>query len=96
VAATIVGPPKKERARDDLALVFRLTGAMLRDIEAINSGVDPRLLANPIVADDLQALARRFGGDRARDAFAAVDRALFALERNAGAKVVAEWLSLQL
>jgi DNA polymerase-3 subunit delta' len=96
VAATIVGPPKKERARDDLALVFRLTGATLRDIEAINSGVDPRLLANPIVADDLQALARRFGGDRARDAFAAVDRALFALERNAGAKVVAEWLSLQL
>lgn len=96
LAATVVGPPKKERAREDLALVFRLTASMLRDLEAINSGVETRLIANPVVADDLRAMARQFGGDRARAAFAAVDRALFALERNAGAKVVAEWLSLQL
>jgi DNA polymerase-3 subunit delta' len=96
VAATVVGPPKKERAREDMAIVFRLTASMLRDIEAINSGADQRLIANPIVADDLQALARHFAGDRARDAFGAVDHALFALERNVGAKVVAEWLALQL
>ena len=96
VAGAVVGPPKKERAREDMAIVFRLTASMLRDIEAINSGVDARLIANPIVADDLRALARHFGGDRGRDAFAAVDRALSALERNVGAKVVAEWLSLQL
>jgi DNA polymerase-3 subunit delta' len=95
-AAMVGGPAKKERAREDLAVIFRLTASMLRDIEAINSGADARLLANPIVAADLQGLARHFGGDRARDAFGAVDRALFALERNAGAKVVAEWLSLQL
>ena len=95
-AGTVVGPPKKERAREDMAIVFRLTASMLRDIEAINSGVDGGLIANPVVAEDLRALARHFNGDRGRDAFAAVDRALFALERNVGAKVVAEWLSLQL
>jgi DNA polymerase-3 subunit delta' len=96
IAATVVGPPKKERPREDLAVIFRLTGSMLRDIEALNSGADPRVLANPIVADDLRAVARHYAGDRARDAFGAVDRALAALERNAGAKIVAEWLSLQL
>jgi hypothetical protein len=96
VAATVVGPPKKERPREDLAVIFRLTGSMLRDIEALNSGAARQILANPIVADELQAIARHYAGDRARDAFTAVDRALFALERNAGAKLVAEWLSLQI
>jgi hypothetical protein len=48
-----------------------------------------------VVAADLESLARAFSGDRARDAFGAVDRALTALERNAGTKVVAEWLSVQ-
>jgi DNA polymerase-3 subunit delta' len=96
VAATVVGPPRKERTREDLAVIFRLTSSMLRDIEVINSGADARLLANPIVGDDLRSLAGRYAGDRARDAFGAVDRALSALERNVGVKVVAEWLSLQL
>jgi hypothetical protein len=77
-------------------VIVRLTASMLRDIEAINSGVQARVLANPIVADDLRAIARHFTGDRARDAFGATDRALFALERNAGAKVVVEWLALQI
>jgi hypothetical protein len=43
----------------------------------------------------LEPLAPAFTGDRARDAFGAVDRALTALERNAGIKVVAEWLAVQ-
>ena len=77
-------------------MIFRLTGSMLRDIEASTAASAARMLANPIVADELQAIARHYTGDRARDAFGAVDRALFALERNAGAKVVAEWLALQL
>ncbi len=93
-ATVVAGPSKKERSRDDLAMILRLTSSMLRDIEAINSGADLRVLANPVVADDLQALASRFGGDRARLAFGAVDRALQALERNAGSKVVADWLAV--
>ena len=95
-AAVVGGPSKKERTREDLAVILRLTASMLRDIEAINSGADPRVLANPVVADDLHAIAQNFAGDRARSAFGAVDRALFALDRNAGAKVVTEWLSMQI
>jgi len=44
----------------------------------------------------LEALARAYAGDRARAAFGAVDRALGALERNAGTKVVTEWLAVQM
>jgi DNA polymerase-3 subunit delta' len=97
-AAAVVagGPSKKERAREDLAVILKLTASMLRDIEAINSGVAPGALVNPIVADDLRLLARQFGDDRARDAFAAVDRALFALGRNAGVKIVSDWLAMQI
>ena len=89
------GPSKKERSREDLAVVLRLVASMLRDLEAINAGADASVLANPVLARDLESLARQFSGDRARDAFGAVDRALTALERNAGTKLVAEWLAVQ-
>jgi len=89
------GPSKKERSREDLAVVLRLVASMLRDLEAINAGAAASVLANPVLAPDLESLARAFTGDRARDAFGAVDRALTALERNAGTKVVAEWLAVQ-
>ncbi len=95
-AAVVAGPSKKERSRDDLAVILRLASSMLRDIEAINSQADARVLANPVVAGDLRALAPRFAGERARQAFVAVDRALAALERNAGTKVVADWLAVSI
>lgn len=95
-AALVAGPAKKERSRDDLAVLLRVAASMLRDIEAINAGADPRVLANPQLTADLSSLARLYAGDRARTAFGAVDRALSALERNAGTKVVAEWLAVQL
>ena len=75
--------------------MLRLMASMLRDVEAINAGADRAVLANPALAADLDRLAPDFNGDRARDAFGAVDRALAALERNAGTKVVAEWLAVQ-
>lgn len=93
--AVVAGLSKKEE-RADLAAVLRLAASMLRDIEALNSGADPRVLANPALTADLSSLARAFAGDRARNAFGAVDRAITALERNAGTKVVAEWLAVQL
>jgi DNA polymerase III subunit delta' len=95
-ATNLVGQKSKERDREELAVVLRLTASMLRDIEAINSGADHGVLANPVIVDDLSTLARSFAGDRARTAFGAVDRALTALDRNAGTKVVAEWLAVQL
>jgi DNA polymerase-3 subunit delta' len=95
-AATLhTGPSKKERTRQDLAVVLRLMASMLRDFEAINAGADRAVLANPSAVAALEPLAPVFKGDRARDAFSAVDRALMALERNAGIKVVAEWVAVQ-
>jgi len=89
------GPSKKERSREDLAVVLRLVASMLRDLEVINAGASASVLANPVLAGDLESIARAFTGARARDAFGAVDRALAALERNAGTKLVAEWLTVQ-
>ena len=76
--------------------MLRLMASMLRDLEAINAGADRAVLANPLLTGDLEALARAYAGDRARTAFGAVDRALTALERNAGTKVVTEWLAVQM
>lgn len=95
-SAVHTGGSKKERTREDVALVLRLMASMLRDVEAINAGADRAVLANPLLTPDLEALARAYSGDRARSAFGAVDRALTALERNAGTKVVTEWLAVQM
>jgi len=95
-AAALVGPPRKERSRQEIAVILRMASSMLRDIELLNTGSDQTALANLTLADALGALARPFAGARARAAFVAVDRALDALARNAGTKVVAEWVSLQI
>jgi hypothetical protein len=95
-AATIVGMPKGERSREEMALILRYVASMLRDIELLHAGADSRTLANPVMSDELGRLKAAFGGERGRAAFAVVDRALAALERNAGTKVVAEWLATQI
>lgn len=94
-SALHTGSSKKERTREDVAIVLRLMASMLRDLEAINAGADASVLANPAVSSDLESIARAYSGDRARTAFGAVDRALTALDRNAGIKVVTEWLAVQ-
>jgi len=93
--ALVVVRPKVERTRAEVSAILRVAASILRDIEAINSGADRRVLAHP-GADDVMALAGAFSGERARAAFGAVDHALMALGRNAGTKVVAEWLAVQI
>jgi DNA polymerase-3 subunit delta' len=95
-AATLVGASRNERSRAEVSLVLRIVSSMLRDIELLNTGVDVRSLAHPALVDDLRPLTRAFSGARARDAFAVVDRGIAALERNAGTKVVADWLATQI
>jgi DNA polymerase-3 subunit delta' len=90
------GGSKKERPREDVALMLRMMASMLRDIELLNTSGGNPALSNPLAAADLEKLASRYAGSRARDAFVAVDRAAAALERNAGTKVVSEWLALHL
>jgi DNA polymerase-3 subunit delta' len=95
-AAVLSGGSKKERPRDDVALILRMVSSMLRDIELLHTVGDRRALANAAIGDDMASLTRTYGGARARDAFVAVDKAMAALERNAGTKVVSDWLALQL
>ena len=71
-------------------------GAILRDVEVVSTRAEARWLASADLAADVAALAGGFAPGRAARAFAAVDRARAALERNASPKVVADWLALQL
>jgi len=75
---------------------LRAMSSILRDVELLSMRQDA--LASLANADVRPALDRMtaFHGQRGVDAFAAVDRALMALDRNAGVKVVADWLVLQL
>ena len=87
------GPASVER--DQLAVYLRAMSSLLRDIEVIAASADPAILANEDLQPKLQRLTA-FAGERGRQAFQAVDGALAALERYTNAKLVADWLVLQL
>lgn len=82
--------------RDQLAACLRAMGSLLRDIGLLSAQGESAVLANADLAPQLRALAGAFDSDRAVRAYASVDEALTALERNASPKVVADWLVLQL
>ena len=82
--------------REQLATHLRAMASLLRDVELLSTRADVRGLANPEVQPALERLAATYRGERGVRAFTAVDRALAALERNAGVKVVADWVVLQL
>src|SRR5438034_1160092 len=82
--------------REQLASHLRAMESLLRDVELLSTRADARALANPDVQPALERLARTYQGERGMRAFTAVDQALVALERNAGVKIVADWLVLQL
>jgi len=80
--------------RQQLAAELRAMASLVRDAALLGAGAERRALANP----DLPSIAGLavFGGERGTRAFSAIDRALAALERNASAKIVADWLVLHL
>lgn len=82
--------------RADLALRLSALSSLVRDLGVLLSRADDRVLANGDMKPQLQSLLRWFDGDRALRAFAAADRALAALERNASPKIVADWVALQI
>ena len=82
--------------RDGLARRLRAVASMLRDLGALRCQADERCLANPDLRRPLGALLSAFDRDRTLRAFAAVDRALAALDRNASPKIVADWVALHL
>ena len=82
--------------RAQLSVHLRAMGSLLRDIELLATRAGAGRLANPDVRPALERLTGAYQGPRGIRAFAAVDRALLALERNAGVKTVADWLVLEL
>ncbi len=82
--------------REHLASHLHAMSTLLRDVELLATRANADGLANADVRPDLDRLTKSFGGDRGLRAFTAVDRALTALDRNASAKIVADWLVLQL
>jgi DNA polymerase III subunit delta' len=85
--------------REQLSTHLRAMASLVRDVELLASNADPRLdeaLANPDLKPALENLVPSFRGERGVQAFAAIDQALAALDRNSGVKVVADWLVLQL
>jgi len=92
-AARALGGDKVDR--DELGRRLRLVASMLRDIGVLLSHADERSLANGDLQPVLARLLPAFDAGRALDAFAAVDRALQALDRNASPKIVADWVAFQ-
>jgi DNA polymerase-3 subunit delta' len=86
--------PAEERNR--LAARLRSLGSLLRDVGIIASRADRGMIANADLLAQLEQLSSSYDADRTLRAYAAVDRALTALDRNASPKVVADWLLLEL
>jgi DNA polymerase-3 subunit delta' len=82
--------------RTRVASHLQAMAALLRDIEAIAARAEGVALANQDVKPLLERLVPSYRGARGVNAFAAIDRALAAIEKNTGVKVVADWLVLQL
>jgi DNA polymerase III subunit delta' len=91
-------PPKGGATSDRAHVVanLRAMASLLRDAALLSAGGDADRLSNPDVRPVLDRLAKAYEGDRGVRAFAAVDRALLAVERNVNTKIVADWLVLAL
>ncbi len=96
LAKTLVGKKSGAAERDALAVLLRAMAALLRDVTVLSTRADARVLANVDLGPGLEGLARTFDSRRGVRAFTAVSRALSALDRNANAKIVADWLVLQI
>ena len=84
------------RDREYLAVRLRALASLLRDLGVLAIGAGTPPLANADLEAELQRLSPAFDRERITRAFAAVDEAIAALERNAGPKVVADWVVLQM
>ena len=82
--------------REYLGARLQALSSLVRDLGLLAAGADTRMLANVDLGAELEGLVKSFDGARALRAFAAVDRAQGALDRNVSPKVVADWLALQI
>jgi len=92
IAKAVIGEKKPERTRQQMQALLQVASSLVRDVAVLHAGVDRRLLANGDLDGTLGRLARTIEPAAARRAFATIDRGLTALERNAGTKLVTEWI----
>jgi len=83
-------------AREIVALRLRAMASLVRDLEVIAVGAGDGRLVNRDLVDDLRPMTRVLDRRRLLGTFAAVVRAMGAIERNASPKIVADWLAFQL
>ena len=95
-AVALPGAGRGKADRVALAQALRALSSMLRDLGILGSQGDQEALANLDLQRKLEPLLRTFDNDRILRSFAAVDRALNALDRNASPKIVADWLAFQI
>jgi DNA polymerase-3 subunit delta' len=82
--------------RDALGSHLHAIAALLRDVSLVAANGDRAAVANVDLMPTLERLAPAFDRDRSIEAFAAIHRALEALDYNASPKTVADWIVLQL
>jgi DNA polymerase-3 subunit delta' len=86
----------KGNERDDVAVHVRALESLIRDLAVLSSRAPDSALANADLRPELERLSGSYGRERIVRAFAAVGRALDALERNASPKIVLDWLAFQI
>lgn len=96
IAKAVIGEKKAERTRLEIQAVLRVASSLVRDVCVLHAGADRRLLANGDLDDMVERLARTLEPAAARQAFATIDRGLAALARNAGQKLVTEWVASEI
>lgn len=89
-------PSSRVKDRDALAARLEAAASFLRDVQILVAGGDASLLTNADMAKEVGQLARAYDRERGLEAFAAIEKALTALNRQANTKIVADWVSLHL
>ena len=96
-AAAFAQVGSKRRIREAVSTRLSILAGLLRDLGAMATGVrEPQLLAHADLAADLGELSAGFPLARVSEGYGVVDRAQAHLERNAGPKIVADWVALAL
>jgi DNA polymerase-3 subunit delta' len=97
VAKAVAGKAD-ETSRAGLLAVLSVAASLVRDVTVVHAGADRQLLANGDIPDELDRLARLLPPPAARQAFATLCTAVRAVDapRNAGLKVVTDWVATEL
>lgn len=90
-AAALATVEKKRRSREAVSVRLAHLSSFLRDLGIAANGSEA--LANQDMAAPLSRIARAFPPDRLIQAFGIVARARHSLDRNASAKIVADWVA---